>query len=225
QGFAQSFSVYIDTLFVCSATAFIIISTGMFNTFQNEEWLKGESPVIGSGIGGLPVDVEPGPGFVQAGLDSMFPGAGPTFIAIALSFFVFTTIVAYYYMAEVNLNYLTRKMKNRTLARALFRILQGLVLVSVAYGAVTTAGSAWGLGDIGVGSMAWLNVIGILFLQGPALKALKDYREQKKAGLDPQFDPRKLGIENAEFWELRADGHALQGRTGGELEDEGVSKK
>ena len=44
QGFAQSFSVYIDTLFVCSATAFIIISTGMFNTFENEEWLDGASP-------------------------------------------------------------------------------------------------------------------------------------------------------------------------------------
>ena len=220
QGFAQSFSVYIDTLFVCSATAFIIISTGMFNTFEDEKWLDGTSPVIGSGIGGLPVDVEPGPGFVQAGLDSVFPGAGPSFIAIALSFFVFTTIVAYYYMAEVNLNYLTRKMKNRVLARAIFRLLQALVLVSVAYGAVTTAGSAWGLGDIGVGTMAWLNIIGILLIQGPALKALKDYRQQKKKGLDPQFDPRKLGIEGATFWELRADGHQLHGKTGGELPPE-----
>ncbi|GAA4518533.1 alanine/glycine:cation symporter family protein [Brachybacterium paraconglomeratum] len=229
QGFAQAFSVYIDTLLVCSATAFIIISTGMFNTFTNEDYpgadAVSEADLVGRGIGDLHLGVEPGPGFVQQGLDSAFPGLGPTFIAIALAFFVFTTIVAYYYMAEVNLTYLTRKMKNRTLARALFRLLQALVLVSVAYGAVTSAGAAWGLGDIGVGSMAWLNVIGILFLQGPALKALKDYREQKKAGLDPQFDPRKLGIENAEFWELRADGHALQGRTGGELEDEGVSKK
>ncbi|GAA1489333.1 alanine/glycine:cation symporter family protein [Brachybacterium sacelli] len=223
QGFAQSFSVYIDTLFVCSATAFIIISTGMFNTFQNEVWDEGASPVIGSGQGDLSVDVEPGPGYIQQGLDAVFPGAGPSFIAFALSFFAFTTVVAYYYMAEVNLTYITRKMKNRTLARALQRVLQALVLVSVAYGAVTTAGSAWGLGDIGVGSMAWLNIVGILVVQVPALKALKDYRAQKKRGLDPQFDPRELGIENAEFWELRADGHTLQGRSGGELEDEGVS--
>ncbi|MGO2755834.1 alanine/glycine:cation symporter family protein [Brachybacterium alimentarium] len=220
QGFAQSFSVYIDTLFVCSATAFIIISTGMFNTFQNEDWADGESPVIGSGVGDLSTDVEPGPGFVQQGLDSVFPGFGPTFIAIALGFFVFTTIVAYYYMAEVNLNYLTRKLKNRTLARALLRILQALVLISVAYGAVNTAGAAWGLGDIGVGSMAWLNIVGILFLQVPALKALKDYRAQKKQGLDPQFDPRKLGIEGATFWELRADGLELQGKTGDDLPPE-----
>lgn len=220
QGFAQSFAVYIDTLFVCSATAFIIISTGMFNTFQGEEWNDGTSPVIGSGVGEMPVDVEPGPGFVQQGLDSVFPGLGPSFIAITLGFFVFTTIVAYYYMAEVNLNYLTRKMKNRLLARAMQRLLQATVLIAVAYGAVNTAGAAWGMGDIGVGSMAWLNIVGILIIQGPALKALKDYREQKKAGLDPQFDPRKLGIEGATFWELRADGHVLQGRSGEELPPE-----
>lgn len=211
QGFAQSFAVYVDTLFVCSATAFIIISTGMFNSFSGETW---PSDVIYEGAGGLSTDVEPGPGFVQQGLDSVFPGAGPTFIAIALSFFVFTTIVAYYYMAETNLTYLTRKMKNRLAARGMLRVLQALVLVSVAYGAVTTAGAAWGLGDIGVGSMAWLNIIGILFLQGPALKALKDFREQKKRGLDPEFDPRRLGIENATFWELRAD--KLQVGAGGD---------
>jgi AGCS family alanine or glycine:cation symporter len=207
QGFAQSFAVYVDTLFVCSATAFIIISTGMFNTFSGEAW-PGEAVYEGSG--GLSTDVEPGPGFVQQGLDSVFPGAGPTFIAIALSFFVFTTIVAYYYMAETNLNYLTRKMENRLAARAMQRVLQALVLVAVAYGAVTTAGAAWGLGDIGVGSMAWLNIVGILFLQVPALKALKDFRAQKRQGLDPQFDPRQLGIENATFWEVRAD-EQLQG--------------
>jgi AGCS family alanine or glycine:cation symporter len=212
QGFAQSFAVYVDTLFVCSATAFIIISTGMFNTFSGETW---PSDAIYEGRGGLSTDVEPGPGFVHQGLDSVFPGAGPTFIAIVLAFFVFTTIVAYYYMAETNLTYLTRKMKNRLAARAMQRVLQALVLVSVAYGAVTSAGAAWGLGDIGVGSMAWLNIVGILFIQGPALKALKDYREQKRQGLDPQFDPRRLGIENATFWELRADGQVRSG-VGGE---------
>jgi AGCS family alanine or glycine:cation symporter len=212
QGFAQSFAVYVDTLFVCSATAFIILSTGMFNTFTGETW---PSDVMQEGGGGLSTDVEPGPGFVQQALDSVFPGAGPTFIAIALAFFVFTTIVAYYYMAETNLNYLTRKMTNRLAARAMRRALQALVLVSVAYGAVTTAGAAWGLGDIGVGSMAWLNIVGILFLQGPALKALKDYREQKRRGLDPQFDPRQLGIENATFWELRADRMHQGGAAGG----------
>src|SRR5699024_9603541 len=228
QGFAQAFSVYVDTLLVCSATAFIIISTGMFNTFTDETYpgadAVGEGDVVGSGIGDLSLQIEPGPGYVQNGLDAAFPGLGPTFLAIALALFVFTTIVAYYYMAEVNLTYLTRKMSNRLLARALQRLLQALVLISVSYAAVTAVGSACGQGDIGVGSMAWLNVSGILFVQVPALKSLKDYRRQKKQGLDPQFDPRTRGIENAEFWERRAGGHTLQGRTGGELEDEGVVK-
>ena len=84
----------------------------------------------------------------------------------------------------------------------------------MAYGAVATTGAAWGLGDIGVGSMAWLNILGILVLQGPALKALKDYRAQKRQGLDPQFDPRPLGIRNADFWEHRADGLITQGVAG-----------
>ncbi|BDG49211.1 hypothetical protein PspKH34_37720 [Parageobacillus sp. KH3-4] len=57
------------------------------------------------------------------------------------------------------------------------------------------------LGDIGVGSMAWLNIIAILLLTKPALKVLKDYEEQKKAGKDPVFDPVKLGIADADFWE------------------------
>ena len=52
---------------------------------------------------------------------------------------------------------------------------------------------------IGVGATAWLNIVAILFLQVPALKCLWDYRRQKKAGLDPQFDPEVLGIRNADF--------------------------
>jgi alanine or glycine:cation symporter, AGCS family len=57
------------------------------------------------------------------------------------------------------------------------------------------------LGDIGVGSMAWLNIIAILLLTKPALAILRDYEQQKKAGIDPVFVPSKLGIKNAEFWE------------------------
>ena len=61
-----------------------------------------------------------------------------------------------------------------------------------------------GLGDIGVGLMAWLNIIGIIiifFMSKPAITALKDYEEQKEAGVDKYtFDPKKLGIKNATFW-------------------------
>lgn len=213
QGFVQAFSVYIDTLFVCTATAFIILSTDMYTVFKGEEFGSATHYV-----GEIGTDVEPGPGFVQAGFDTLAPSLGSSFVALALAFFAFTTMIAYYYMAEVNLSYLTRKIRSGVVRRGMIRGLQLLILCSVAYGAVTTAGSAWGLGDIGVGTMAWLNIVGILLLQVPALKALKDYREQKKQGIDPQFDPRRLGIEGAEFWEQRAAGRVTQG---GPREDAG----
>ncbi len=87
--------------------------------------------------------------------------------------------------------------------------------MGVVYGALNSSGYIWGMGDVGVGLMAWLNIVGILliFLMGrPALKALKDYENQQRAQkgvtkreLHYTFDPRKLGIKNATFWEQRAD--------------------
>ena len=74
----------------------------------------------------------------------------------------------------------------------------------VVFGAYHNAAMAWTLGDIGVGLMAWLNVIAILILQKPALIALRDYERQKKLGLDPVFDPEALGIRNAHFWKKQA---------------------
>lgn len=74
------------------------------------------------------------------------------------------------------------------------------MIASVIIGATSTPGAAWTLGDIGVGTTAWLNVIGILILQVPALKCLRDYYRQKKAGLEPDFDPDAVGIKNADFW-------------------------
>jgi len=70
----------------------------------------------------------------------------------------------------------------------------------VIFGAFHNASVAWGLGDIGVGLMAWLNIIAILILHKPAMLALRDYERQKKQGLDPTFDPEALGIRNADFW-------------------------
>lgn len=195
QGFVQAFAVYIDTLFVCSATAFIIISTDMYKVFEGE---SEDGPVRYAGS--LPDGVEVGPGFVQYGLDTLLAGFGPSFIAIAIAFFAFTTVLAYYYMAEVNLTYFNRWISNKTTRRALVWLLRILLVVSVVVGATTTPGAAWALGDIGVGATAWLNIIAILFLQVPALKCLKDYSAQKAAGKDPQFDPEALGIQNAEFW-------------------------
>ncbi|MHD0175284.1 alanine:cation symporter family protein, partial [Corynebacterium diphtheriae] len=71
-----------------------------------------------------------GPAFVQTGFDAMFSGFGPTFVAVALAFFAFTTIVAYYYMAEVNIVFLTRNLRNGMVRRVALRFLQALILVS-----------------------------------------------------------------------------------------------
>ena len=129
----------------------------------------------------------------------MLPGWGAGFVATALFFFAFTTIMAYYYMAETNLTYLNGH-KTRPLATLLLRF---AIIAMVIFGAFHNAGVAWALGDMGVGLMAWLNIIAIFLLQKPALIALRDYERQKKQGLDPVFDPDALGIRNADFWRNR----------------------
>lgn len=202
QGLVQAGSVYIDTLFVCSATAFMILSTGMYRVFGADG-----ATIIGTGRGQMVEEIAATPGekWPQAGLDSMMTGFGAGFIAISIFLFALTTMVAYYYMAETNLVYLLGKAKNPMVLAVGKRVLQLLILVAVAVGATSTSGSVWALGDIGVGLMAWLNIVSILILQQPAFKLLRDFERQTKQGLDPVFDPSSLNIRNAEFWEKRLE--------------------
>jgi AGCS family alanine or glycine:cation symporter len=207
QGLVQAGSVYIDTLFVCTATAFMVLSTGMYRIFPSGAQFDADGnpaetlPGLG---GGVSAQVEVGIPYAQAGFDAVFPGFGASFVAISLAFFAFTTIVAYYYMAETNLKYLLRNVRNRRVSSVLTRFLQLFVLVAVAYGSVSTAGAAWALGDIGVGLMAWLNIVAILIIQQPVFKALRDYERQRKHGLDPEFVPSEAGVVGADFWDQRA---------------------
>ncbi|MAF00808.1 alanine/glycine:cation symporter family protein, partial [Herbaspirillum sp.] len=101
QGLVQGFSVYIDTLFVCSATAFMLLITGQYNVQAPD------GSAMFTGIAG----VAAGPGYVQTAMENMMPGFGNAFVAIALFFFAFTTILAYYYIAETNIAYINRKVK------------------------------------------------------------------------------------------------------------------
>ncbi|WP_235712573.1 alanine:cation symporter family protein, partial [Aeromonas caviae] len=88
------------------------------------------------------------------------------------------------------------------------------LMAATVYGTVKTADLAWGLGDIGVGLMAWLNIVAILLLQKPALLCLKDYEAQQAKGLDPVFHPEKLGIKNADYWiENRAEVNLMREQT------------
>jgi len=193
QGLVQAFSVYVDTLFVCSATAFMILITGAYNVQGSE---------AGFIVQNLPAATDPNsPAFTQLAVDGMAPGIGKPFVAVALFFFAFTTLLAYYYIAETNVAYLRRFFR----FRGEMVVLKLAMLGSVFYGAVKTASLAWGLGDIGVGVMAWLNIIAILilfFAGNAALIALKDYEAQRREGRAPyRFDPRALGIRGADFWE------------------------
>jgi AGCS family alanine or glycine:cation symporter len=193
QGLVQAFSVYVDTLFVCSATAFMILIT-------NQYYVTGVEATKSGGL--LATDVlANSPAFTQYALESVVGGVGKTFVAFALFFFAFTTILAYYYIAETNVAYIRRTIR----IPGEIIVLKFMMLGAVFYGTVRTADLAWALGDMGVGLMAWLNIIGILilFLMGkPALKALDDYEAQMKAGVTKYtFDPKKLGIRNADFWE------------------------
>lgn len=187
QGLVQGFSVYIDTLFVCTATAFMILFTQQYNVVNPEGGFLAEN------LPGVPI----GPEFTQRAVDTYFPNLGAGFVAISLFFFAFTTIIAYYYIAETNLSYLDKKEKGKW-AVWLLRI---VVVFAVFYGSIRTAEMAWAVGDIGVGIMAWLNIIAIFLLRKPAMLALKDYSAQKKLGIDPVFSARKLGIKNADEWD------------------------
>src|SRR3546814_5714321 len=111
--------------------------------------------------------------------------------------------MAYYYMAETNIAYINRKVHRPWL----ILVLRLTIIGAVFLGVFRTTGGAWALGDVGVGLMAWLNLVAIVILQKPALAALRDYQRQRKAKVaDYDFDPVALGIRNAHYWEQRKAG-------------------
>ncbi|ADR19760.1 alanine/glycine:cation symporter family protein [Calditerrivibrio nitroreducens] len=187
QGLVQAFSVYVDTLLVCSATAFMILITGKYNVHHPDGNLL---------FNNLP-GIQYGPIYTQKAVETLFPSFGAPFVAIALFFFAFTTIMAYYYYSETSLAYL---INNKSVRKYAINFLRAALLCSAFYGTIKTASFGWALGDIGVGIMAWINIIAILLLQKPAIKVLKDYEDQKAMGIDPVFDPEKLGIKNSSAW-------------------------
>ncbi len=197
QGIVQAFSVYIDTLVICTATALLILIAGTYNVHAG-----GDSSAFL--IQNIAADtVASGPAFTQLAIEKHFPGFGALFVAVALSAFSFTTIIAYYYIAETNLMYLMRHFR-----LPLFPTLLKVVLVlSIFYGSIKTANLAWGLGDMGVGLMAWVNIVAILcifYKSCPALKALADFdKQQLESNEAPSFSPQALSIKNATYWELK----------------------
>ena len=196
QGFVQAFSVYVDTLFVCSATGFMILMTDNYTTFN------ADGSVLYNAGTAYTVD-QIGPAYTQGAVNTLINVFGAAFVAIALFFFAFTTLMAYYYIAEVNVNYIIKRLTGKGNVMAT-HVLKVVLLGMTFYGAVKTSDLAWAMGDIGVGLMAWLNIIAILALSNIAMKCFKDYERQLKEGKaseDITFDPVSLGIKNADFWE------------------------
>ena len=191
QGLVQAFSVYVDTLLVCTATAVMIMAVKTYNVMDAN---TGEVLFASSYNLGAP-DVSYTATAIGTLLDA---DLGNIIVAVALAFFAFTTIMAYYYYAETSLVYL---FGNGRKEHAAIWVLRICILVAVIFGSVKEARVAWNVGDIGVGAMAWINIIVILLLSPQALRTLKDYERQQKEGREPEFNPRKLDIRNADFWD------------------------
>ena len=194
QGLVQAFSVYVDTLLVCSATAFMILITGMYKVFDSPD----ATNVVMDGMGLAATMNHYGPINTQMAVDSQIPGFGSAFVALALFFFAFTTIMSYYFQAETNVYFLFRKKKSSFVAINFLRV--GMLVITY-FASISEMTLAWDLADIGVGLMAWFNLIAILLLQSIALKTFFDYDKQFKSGIkQPTFDPTKLGIKNTKEW-------------------------
>lgn len=190
QGLVQAFSVYVDTLLVCTATAVMILACKTYNVFGADGSLLYTSTVAQLG--------EPDVSYTTAAINTLLGAKiGGLVVSIALFFFAFTTIMAYYYYAETNLVYLFGKGRKE---HVLIWVLRVLLILAVFYGSVNKASMIWSLGDIGVGAMAWINIVAILLLSMIPFKALRSYERQKKAGKEPEFDPEELKIKNADFW-------------------------
>ncbi len=182
QGLVQSLSVYIDTILVCSITAFSILLSGTYNV----------TDAAGTGFitEGVP-NVEYGVLYMQEAMRSALGGhwAG-CLMAIIISVFVFSTLIAYGYQADVSLRYLCGKKKWTSW------IGRPLLLAGIFLGGVVNGQVVWSMGDTGAGLMAWTNLLAIVLLAPMAFKILTDYENQRKAGLNPMFDPATVGIDD-----------------------------
>lgn len=167
QGLAQAFSVYVDTILICTGTALMILCSGTYNIFDAKtgEMLEAVAPELGANY----------VGFTQAAVDSVLNGIGGGFVSVALVFFVFTTLMAYYFYGESSIMYIFQG-RPRGEKAAIWCFRTGILLMTV-FGALKEANVIWQMGDIGVGITAWINVIALLLLCPQAIKALREFEK------------------------------------------------
>ena len=193
QGLVQALGVYVDTLLICTCTGLVILLTDCFNV------LGADGSFLHQGSQAVATYVESGPQFVQAAMGTVLGGFGPIFVSVCLAFFAFTTIMSYYYQAECNVVYLLQDSSKARNKAVVFGLRLAMVIV-VFLACLVAADTIWDFGNIGVGATAWLNLLAILLLQKPAFICLKDFERQRKAGLDPVFDPDTVDIPNCDVW-------------------------
>lgn len=186
QGLIGSLSVFIGTFFVCTPSVIMMLMTGCYNV---------QNPQGGFLYEGLP-GIEAGNGYVSSAINTIIPGFGEIFIAIAILLFAFVALLAYYHYSESNLVYLVGGNKT-----AIF-ILRICFVGCIFVGTILKAEIIWTMGDIAAGSQCWINIIAIFLLGNIGIKIFTDYDRQKKNGIEePEFNPDVLGIKNvSDVW-------------------------
>lgn len=175
QGLVQMLSVFIDTLLICTCTAFMCLSSGV-----------------------APDASMDGATYVQSSLSVSLGALGPIFISVAMSLFAFTTLIGNYSYCEGCLRFIL----NREVSHFGLLVFRIIATVLVFVGAVASAGTVWNLADMTQGLMVIVNVPVILLLMKPAIACLDDYCRQKAEGKNPVFVAKKAGIDEKglEFW-------------------------
>ena len=177
QGLVQMLSVFLDTLLICTATGFMVLSSGIGVT----EEMKADAAL-----------------YVQGALGESLGAFGPIFICVAMCLFAFTTLIGNYSYCEGCLDFIANK-KVGGAGLKLFRIV-ATILIFV--GTIASAGMVWNIADMLQGFMVVINVPVIIILMKPAMAALEDYIAQKKAGKDPHFVAKEVGLDDSQmdFW-------------------------
>lgn len=175
QGLIQTLGVYTDTLLVCTATAFIILCSGIYTGGHDGIVLTQQA--IDAGLGG----------------DHRF---GSIFVSVAIFFFAFTSIIANYYYGETNIRFI----RNSDLAVRIYRLLVAAIVYA---GAVVSLDLVWGFADITMALMTLCNLAAIIMLGKYAIRLLKDYQDQKREGKDPVYRSSTIPeiASETECWE------------------------
>ena len=174
QGLVQMLSVFLDTLLICSATALMLLCSGV-----------------------EPTEAAQGAPYVQSALSASFGQLGPIFITVAMVLFAFTTLIGNLYYVDNALAYLLKKVPSKQFMTAFRAVAVLLIFV----GAGLEIDLVWNLADVLMGIMVMINIPVIILLSRPALAALKDYSAQRKMGRNPVFKAASIHLKDkTDYW-------------------------